>query len=299
MAWCGWVRGEPPIGAGGVVPPPCSFTPTQAPCHRQAPVTHTESHRDISAPTQAHQLPTVPQRPVVGGQHTGTMPTQPPAPPRAAGMGGQTHLSTTQPSARVGTHAVRAVLSLPRWHSCWQLLCSRALGGLTPQQGPAGLPPRTRCTCMHTRTHLHAHTTQLHTQRHTCTQTHTHSLSVPHTLPISPSPTLGLPACLVLCCLWGALPALTGPGSPSSVPTWICLSPDPSVNQTGPAPPAPAAPCPLPGPSPTRPPGSLGLVLHPDRPSHPKCLCSPTSARGLGCAEMADGEEKLGGTGGT
>lgn len=151
-------------GRGGVVPPPCSCTPTQAPCHRQAPVTHAESHHDTSAPTQARQPPTAPQRPVVGGQRSGAVPTQPPAPPRTLGMAGgdtHTHLSTTQPLARVGTRAVGAVPALAQ-------LLAVALqlglgGGLMPQRGSAAPPPPHAihtCAHMHSsaRTRVHAHT---------------------------------------------------------------------------------------------------------------------------------------------
>ena len=203
------------MGAGGVVPPPCSFTPTQGPCHRQAPVTHTESHRDTSAPTQARQLPTVPQRPVVGGQHTGTMPTQPPAPPCAAGMGDM-HTRARCSRWHVWGHMWWEQSCLPHWHSCWRLLCSWALGGLAPQHGSARLPPHTRnahacthnahaCTCMHTCVHLHTHKTpQLHTQARMCPYTRTLSLyCTPYLSPPAP--------------LWGSWPARSGAahGEPS------------------------------------------------------------------------------------
>lgn len=83
----------------------------------------------------------------------------------------------------------------------------------------------------HARTHVHLHTharMQLHARAHACPCTH--ARSVLHALSISPNPTLGFPACPVP---WGALSALMG---------LICLSPDPSVTHTAPAPPAPGAP---------------------------------------------------------
>lgn len=121
------------------------------------------AHADMPAPCHALWL---------GGQHAGTVPTQPPSPSSCHrhGGGGCAHLSTTQPSGGMceGTHSGSSNC-LPRWHCCWHLLWHWALGGLTPQWAPTS------------------------SSAHASTRVPTHAPSTPHTLPVVPSPTPVLP----------------------------------------------------------------------------------------------------------
>lgn len=264
-----------------MAPPPCSFTPTQAPCHRQAPVTHAESHRDTSAPTQACQLPTAPQRPVVGGQHTGAVPTQPPAPPRAAGMGGHTHPSTTQPLARVGTRAVGAVLSA----ALAQLLAVALQPGFGRSRTTAGISraptTHTRCTRMHMCSSAHAckDSTACMSTR---VPAHTRSLCTARP-PHLPQPHFGVPG---LPGPVGSTPCSDGPHLPFPRP--LCDPHSTSTTRTR---------CPPHGLSPTRPPGSPGLILRPDPPipGHPEWWGDAQGAAACGGGRWGG---KSGGTGG-
>lgn len=187
---------------------------------------------------------------------------------RHGGGDTRTHLSTTQPLARVGTRAVGAVPALA------QLLAVALQPGLGRSRATVGIscgpPPRNTHVCTHAFVCAHV---CMHT--HACTFCTAHH---PH-LPQPPHP--GLPGPV------GSAPGSDGPRS--SGPTRGFLSPSPLCD------PAPPAPGPLPQPQPDS--------THPDAPlpSHPKCHHALTPA-GWGVQRWKMGRESWGepaGQGGT
>ena len=147
------------MGAGGgVVPSPCSFTPTQAPCHRQAPLTHAESHHDTSVPMQAHQRPTAPRG--RGPAHRRGAHAAPSPSLRCRRRG----TCTPQHDAVIGTRVVGAVVSVaPQW----------GFGRSHAAAGVSRAPTTwTRYTCVQMITSALAYNSPAHTR----VLTHMHTL---------------------------------------------------------------------------------------------------------------------------
>lgn len=275
-------------GPGGVVPPPCSFTPTQAPCHRQAPVTHavTPQHKRAHASTPAPHCAAAPRGRGPARRHCAHAA---PGPSLCCRHGGHAHPSTMQPLARVGTHVVGAVLSA----TLAQLLALALQPGFRRSHTTAGISqaPTTHTRC--TRTHVHAHVfTCTHikllncTRKHACAHTHAHSLCTAHPTCL-PQPHSGAPGLPGTVLPTGSPPGSDRPWQPQVQPH-MPLFPDPSVTQMGPEPPAPAPP----GPSPTWPPGSLGLILHPQP---PQVSLSPNPSQEAGVCRDGRWGGKVGG----
>ncbi|XP_054039118.1 sialidase-like [Rissa tridactyla] len=218
------------MGAGGVVPPPCSFTPTQAPCHRQAPITQTESHRDTSAPTQACQLPTTPQHSMVGGQH-GRSAHAAPSPSSHHRHGGK---CTPEHNAVIGTCGHTRGRSSP-------VCCAgMAVGGgsaarLWEVSHRSGDQPGSH--------HTHG--------AHTCSSAHTYEDSTARISTRMPTRTL----CTIswLAQSRAARGERSWPWGASSASPWTPLGPSTASTPSG--------------SNPTWPPGSLGSVLHPPSPA--------------------------------